>query len=331
MKFGLWYHFRNPAPWRRPWEHLYAEVLEQIAWADELGYDSMWTSEHHFVDDGYLPSSLVRLAAVAARTERMRLGTLILLLPLHHPLRIAEDAAVVDVLSGGRLDLGVSVGYRVKEFEGFETPHNRRGKVMDEAMQILTRAWQPGAFSFHGEYWSFDDVDVTPKPLQDPMPVWMGGQSMPAIRRAARFGCGLLPSSTTPFDIETAYHGALRAAGRDPADFSMKGFRPLYCCEDAEQGWREIREHYLYQHNDYRRWYREAGDSDSPDLEDPEKLPRDTYICGTPDDCEAAIRELRTQFPFDEFVFWAFPPGFPVQKATRSIQLFHDEVIPRFR
>ncbi len=331
MRFGVWYHFRNPSAWSRPWGELYPAILDQITLAEELGYDSMWTSEHHFIDDGYLPSSLTMLAAVAARTQRMRLGTLILLLPLHHPLRVAEDAAVVDILSGGRLDLGVAVGYRVKEFEGFEVSHERRGRVMDEAMEILTRAWQPGPFSFHGEYWNFDDLEVTPKPLQSPMPLWIGGQSKPAIRRAARFGCGLLPSSTTPFDVQKAYHDALRSAGRDPADHSMKCFRALYCCEDAEHGWREIRDHYLYQANDYRRWYREAGDAVDPDLEDAEQLDRGNFICGTPNDCEAAIRRLREQIPFEEFVHWAFPPGFPVDKASRSLELFAREVMPRFR
>lgn len=331
MKFGLWYHFRNPRPWRRSWESLYAETLDQIAYAEELGYESMWTSEHHFVDDGYLPSAHVVLSAVAQRTERMRLGTLILLLPLHHPLRVAEDTAVLDILSGGRVDLGVAVGYRVKEFEGLEVPHERRGKVMDEAMEILTRSWRPEPFSFHGEFFDFDDIDVQPKPLQDPMPLWMGGQSKPALRRAARYGCGLLPSSTTGFDVREAYHEALRKAGRDPADHSMKCFRNIYCCEDADAGWEEIKEHYLYQHNDYRRWYREAGDSDTPDLEDPDELDRDNYICGTPDECEAAIRKLHEEIPFEEFIFWAYPPGFPVDKSTRSIELFAREVMPRFR
>ena len=123
MKFGIWYHLRNPERWKQPAQDLYRKTLDQIVAAEKLGYDSVWVSEHHFTDDGYLPSSLLFLAAVAARTTRIRLGTLILLLPLHHPLRVAEDAAVLDILSNGRVDLGVAAGYRVEEFEAFEVPH----------------------------------------------------------------------------------------------------------------------------------------------------------------------------------------------------------------
>ena len=170
MKFGLWYHLRNPPQWKEPWDTLYSRALEQIGAAETLGYDSVWTSEHHFVEDGYLPSSLVFLAAAAGRTDRLRLGTLVLLLPLHDPIRVAEDTAVLDLLSGGRVDLGVAAGYRVEEFEVFGVPHRERGKRMDEAVAILRGAWSKGRFSFKGSFFDVDDVDVTPKPLQHPLP-----------------------------------------------------------------------------------------------------------------------------------------------------------------
>lgn len=332
MKFGVWYHLRNPAPWRRDPGKLYAATLDQIVVAEELGYDSVWTSEHHFTEDGYLPSSLLFLAAAAARTSRVRLGTLILLLPLHHPLRVAEDAAVLDLISGGRLDLGVAAGYRVEEFEVFGVPHAERGSRVEEGIEVLRGAWAEGPFTYEGKHFRYRDVNVTPKPLQQPHPpLWMGGQSKPAIRRAARLGCHLLPSSTTDFDLVRFYHDALRQHGRDPADYRMKCFRPLYCTADGARGWEEVKSHLLYQHNLYRRWYRQAGDSEAPELSNPDDLPRQTYIVGTPDDCERAIRELQQQLPFDEFVFWSHPPGFPVERATASLELFAREVIPRFR
>src|SRR5260370_784838 len=164
MKFGVWYHLRNPDRWRQPPAMLYAQTLDQIVAAETLGFDSVWTSEHHFVDDGYLPSTLLFLAAAAARTRRMRIGTLILLLPLHHPLRVAEDAAVLDLISGGRLDLGVAAGYRVEEFEVFRVPHGDRGRRMSEALAILQGAWGDGPFSFEGRDFQYHSVNVTPQP-----------------------------------------------------------------------------------------------------------------------------------------------------------------------
>jgi probable F420-dependent oxidoreductase len=332
MRFGVWYHLRNPDRWHQPPAELYARTLDQIASAEALGFDSVWTSEHHFTDDGYLPSTLLFLAAAAARTSRMRLGTLVLLLPLHDPLRVAEDAAVLDLISGGRLDLGVAAGYRVEEFEVFGVPHRERGRRMDEALAVLQAAWNDGRFSFTGTAHRYSNVNVTPKPLQRPgPPLWMGGQSRAAIRRAARFGCNLLPSSTTEFDIVETYHAALREFGRDPAAYRIKCFRPLYCTNDPERIWAELKEHFLYQHNCYRRWYREAGDSSAPELDDADQLSRTSYIVGTPDQCATAIRELRSELAFDEFIFWTHPPGFPVSAATASLELFAREVIPRFR
>jgi probable F420-dependent oxidoreductase len=331
MKFGVWYHLRNPPRWRQPPASLYAQTLEQIAAAEALGYDSVWMSEHHFTDDDYLPSSLLFLAAAAARTTRMRLGTLILLLPLHDPLRVAEDAAVLDIISGGRLDLGVAAGYRVEEFEVFGVPHRERGRRMDQALAVLQGAWGDGPFSFDGPDFKYARVNVTPKPVQRPgPPLWMGGQSRAAIRRAARFGCHLLPSSTTEFNIVETYHAALREHGRDPAQFRIKCFRPMFCADDPERAWHELKEHFLYQHNLYRKWYREAGDSAAPELSDASQLPRANYIVGTPDDCAAAIRALHREMPFEEFIFWTHPPGFPVEQARASLELFARQVMPKF-
>ena len=203
-----------------------AETLEQIERSEALGYDSIWVSEHHFTEDGYLPSGLLFLAAVAARTRRVRLGTLVLLLPLHHPLRVAEDAAVLDLISGGRVDLGVAAGYRAEELRAFGVAAKERGKRMEESLSILQSAWRQEAFSFEGEYFQLEDVNVTPKPLQQPFPLYMGGGSKAAMRRAARFGCHLLPPPSK--ELIEAYHQELEKHGRSPKNYRIK------CCKNVK-------------------------------------------------------------------------------------------------
>jgi alkanesulfonate monooxygenase SsuD/methylene tetrahydromethanopterin reductase-like flavin-dependent oxidoreductase (luciferase family) len=128
VRFGLWYDFRNPPNSGRSTQRLYRETLDQIVYAEELGYHDVWLSEHHFVADGYLPSCLPVAAAIARSTERISIGTSIVLLPFHHPIRLAEDAAVVDVISDGRFTLGVAVGYRLEEFATFGVDRRHRGR-----------------------------------------------------------------------------------------------------------------------------------------------------------------------------------------------------------
>ena len=170
MRFGLVYDFRNPAQWRKPWEEVYAGLLDQIAMADELGYDSIWLTEHHFVEDGYTPSPVPLMAAIAARTRRVQISTDILILPLYHPVKLAEDIATIDAISNGRVMLGVGAGYRDEEFEAFGTSRRERGRRMEEGVAVLRGCWADGPFSFHGKHYMYSNIDVTPKPVQKPHP-----------------------------------------------------------------------------------------------------------------------------------------------------------------
>ena len=163
-RLGVWYDFRNPARWRRPWPELYRETLDQAAHAEQLGFSSIWLSEHHFSEEGYLPSLAAMLGALAMRTSSARLGTAVLLAPLHHPLRLAEDLAVVDQLSGGRLDVGLAPGYKPDEFAVLGVPKGERGARTDETIEILQLAWRGERFSYQGKHFRFDDVIVAPPP-----------------------------------------------------------------------------------------------------------------------------------------------------------------------
>jgi alkanesulfonate monooxygenase SsuD/methylene tetrahydromethanopterin reductase-like flavin-dependent oxidoreductase (luciferase family) len=161
VNFGLWYDFRNPQE-NRSFETLYRESLDQIVWAETLGFGSVWLTEHHFCDDGYTPSPLVIAAAIGERTQRLRIGTNLMLLPLADPIRLAEDAATLSILTSGRFDLGVGLGYRELEFDYFGRKLVNRPSLMEEGIDILRQAWSGnrtccetrGWFSVHGRYWS---------------------------------------------------------------------------------------------------------------------------------------------------------------------------------
>ena len=150
MKFGLIFDFRNPAQWRRPWAEFYARTLDLAVEAEARGYDHVWLTEHHFVDDGYLPSIVPVAAAIAARTTRIRIGSDIMILPFQDPVRIAEDLAVVDILSGGRFDLGVGAGYRAEEFRAIGMSARERHARTRESVELIQRLWTEDHVTFKG-------------------------------------------------------------------------------------------------------------------------------------------------------------------------------------
>src|SRR5262249_43674673 len=152
---------------------IYAATLDQIAYAEQLGFDDVWLSEHHFIDDAYSPSMLPIGCAIAARTKRIRIGTSVLLLPLHDPVRVAEDAATLDVISTGRLELGLGVGYRVEEFTGFNIDSSERAQRMDEGIEIIRRLFAGERFSFSGKHYTYRDIQLFPRPVQKPPKLWI--------------------------------------------------------------------------------------------------------------------------------------------------------------
>ncbi|GAA1936798.1 LLM class flavin-dependent oxidoreductase [Kitasatospora viridis] len=328
MKFGIWLDFRNPARWRRPWAEVYRETLELATGAEHWGFESVWLSEHHLTDDGYLPSLFPALTAIAARTERIRLGTAMLLAGLTHPLRLAEDAAVADLLSGGRLELGLAPGYREAEFEALGLPRAARGARTEETVEILRRAWTGEPFSHQGKHFAFQDVTVTPVPQQQPHPpVWIGGGSKAAALRAGRHGLRFLPDLGTPPEILDLYRQTLAEHGHDPERFGVTAVVTpgVYVCEDAEQGWQEIREHYWYLLNKFQEWF---GNPGLPSVDD---LPREFFLVGPPDQVAEGLRErIKGLGQVERVIFFGRAPGLPADRARRSLELFAEHVIPQF-
>ncbi|MGH9199012.1 MAG: LLM class flavin-dependent oxidoreductase, partial [Acidimicrobiia bacterium] len=173
---------------------IYRDAIEIAKACEAEGLDSVWTSEHHFWDDDYMPSLLVLSAAIAAVTTRIKIGTGVLLAPLYHPIRLAEDATTVDLISGGRFILGLGIGWRAEEFERLGIPMERLGKRLSETVKILRASWENEVFEFKGKFFEIGPTNVTPKPTR-PIPIWLGGFVEPAVRRAGRIADGYLGSA----------------------------------------------------------------------------------------------------------------------------------------
>ncbi|MEM7008527.1 MAG: LLM class flavin-dependent oxidoreductase [Thermodesulfobacteriota bacterium] len=338
MKFGVGYYtMQSPPHNKRSHKELYGEMLEEISMADQMGFDSAWLSEHHFLEDGYCPSLLLTAAAIAARTNNIRIGTGVLLLPLHDPVRVAEDAAVADLISNGRLILGIGLGYREEEFSGFgRTLKQRRGR-MEEGIEVLTKSWANESFSIDGKYYQLDNVNVTPKPVQQPIPIWIGAFTEPAIRRAARIGAplyvpaiGVIPIVKYLFDMHS---DLLKEYGRSPDDVEKPLVREMYISDKkADDAWEDIKEHVTYTAKGYASWGsmvdREGNllsDPSDPILYD---IARDQSIIGTPEECVEAIKQYQEQTPADNLICRFKFPGISHEESMRSMRLFVEKVLP---
>jgi alkanesulfonate monooxygenase SsuD/methylene tetrahydromethanopterin reductase-like flavin-dependent oxidoreductase (luciferase family) len=310
---------------------LYREVIERCVVAERSGFDSVWLSEHHFLDDGYMPSLLIAAAAIAHATRTVEIGTAVLLAPLHDALRIAEDAATVDLISGGRLVLGLGAGWRTEEFDVFGVDLSERARRMRETVAVLRGAWGPGTFDYKGR-----PVNVTPKPAR-PIPVWLGGFAPGAIRRAGRIADGFLGSSTGTAGIEAFAEAQKIAldARKDNSPFTFALHVPVFVSED-DDAWEKVKTYY-----NYLRWKypdmgaaRGSAEAKSPpplDAATEEKL-RPTIICGKPDEVAAEIARFRQALGDDiHFICRSDFPGMPQDLQLETIELLGNKVFPSLR
>ena len=252
MKFGLFSvvdHYPRELP--RTSGQFYEELLEQVQAAEEWGFDSFWVAEHHFHEYGGIPAPPIWLAAAAQRTKRIRLGSAVVVLPFDNPLRAAEDYAMVDVLSGGRLNLGSGSGYLKHEFDGFGIPIEEKRERFDEGLQILLKAWTGERFSYEGKHHRVKDVQLNVLPVQKPHPpVWIATLRADGAPRigARRFPVMLIPYASAETRAESAagaraYKGAFVKAGGRPADATVPFGLHCHCAETTAQARAEAREH----------------------------------------------------------------------------------------
>jgi len=290
IRFGLWYDFRNPAQWRQPADRLYREILDQIAWGENNGFDDVWLSEHHFIEDGYLPSILPAAAAIAARTNRIRIASGVLLMPLHNPIRLAEDIATVDVISGGRFELGVGIGFKREEFSGFGVSSKERGARTDQSLEIVRRALAGETVTFKSDFFDFQNIKVTPVPIQKPRPpIWLGGFTSAALRRAVRFGDGFtVPGANR--NVYDRYVSELKKENRPTDNLRFaSGFWFLLVSNDPEKTFAEAADHVIYQVNNYSVWLAAGGLQPlAPHLSDRSGVAAKRAVAGgRPRDCDS--------------------------------------------
>lgn len=321
MEIGLYFDLRDPHGGSRGWARTYGFVLEMCQEAERLGIRSVWFTEHHGFDDGYLPQPLVFAAAVAARTSRLRIGTAVLIAPFRDPLHIAEEAAVVDLVSEGRLELGIGAGYRHAEFAMFGVDRSSRLAATTRAASELRTIWRGS--------------QATPAPHQDPVPLWLGFNGPRGAAHAGRLGEGLL--SIDPALLRP-YRDGLVQGGHDPAGARMAGLVPAYASDDPERDWPVVAPLHAAQWDSYLRHAVEGTDAPPPPPVDPERAraaglegANGNLLFGEPEDVSRRIRDHLVGLPVHHLLMWAALPGQSEESVVQNIRTIATEVAPRLR
>jgi alkanesulfonate monooxygenase SsuD/methylene tetrahydromethanopterin reductase-like flavin-dependent oxidoreductase (luciferase family) len=308
----------------------YDDAVRLVQAAERLGFRGVWTTEQHGVDDGYLPAQFAALAAFARETTTIRLGTGVILLPLTHPRRVVEEACVVDVLSHGRVELGLGAGNYPNEFRIFGVPMRDRARLMDEGVAFVRAGLSGGVLP--------DGSPVNVPPVQRPIPLVLGGLVEPAIDRAVRLSDGHFayafdePERDLPEMYSSFVVPALERHGVAPERFRMLFASVLWVGADAIAEWRDVvGPAFAYQQRKYAEWEADAatagGYTATTDLDEA----RTRLFVGRPDEIAERLLALRERYPFDEVVFWARLPGVPLELAIEHLQRLSEDVLPVVR
>jgi probable F420-dependent oxidoreductase len=315
--------------------HYYREALDEVTRAEELGFDSVWMEEHHAVTNHYWPSPLTVLAGFATRTSRVVLGTDIAVAPFHHPVRLAEDVAMLDVMSNGRTILGIAIGYKPDEFTLYGVDLEKRGARFEEQLAIMKGLWTQDRLAFRGSYYRVDGR-LEPKPVAKPHPpIWIGGWGELTLRRAATLADNWIPGPTADLQRLQAGKRAFiehrRAAGRTEPIGEWPLTRDVIIA-DTDAKARELAEQHIMVA--YRKEY--AGGWRHPFIDasiatDLDKLMEDRFIIGGPEQCIARIRRFVEHYGMTHLICRTFFPEMPHEHIMRELELLAHEVVPAFK
>jgi len=349
MRFGIFFLLEQP-PWKTQ-EAVYRDALAQAAYAEELGFDAVWLAEHHFSEYGICPSMAVLAGAIAQKTRRLAIGTAVCIIPFNHPLRIAEEWAMVDVLSEGRLDFGVGRGYQPAEYAGFGIPMNESRERFDEALEIIKQAWTLERVTFEGKHYQVRDVAVLPKPVQKPHPkIRIACVSPDTFERVARQGERFLsaPSITPVHLMKSAYETYKRIwleSGHSVADLEIPALYFCHVGEDAASTRRDSERAIT--------WYFQTLARVIAESKDPSKVPeaykfyarakgnletitydflyQEVVLFGDPERVTDRLQQFREELGLTYVIAWMNFGGLADEAVRASMRRFAEKVMPRFR
>jgi alkanesulfonate monooxygenase SsuD/methylene tetrahydromethanopterin reductase-like flavin-dependent oxidoreductase (luciferase family) len=350
MKFGMLHPFDNPA--NKSVREVLNEELDLMRGAEDLDFDSVWASEHHFSEYGFCASPALTLAAVAPMTKKIRLGTGVAVLPFNHPLRIAEEIALLDLISGGRVDFGVGRGFQPIEYRGFRIAQTQSHAMFDEALDIILQAWTQQKLDYTGQHFRVEVEHVAPKPLQDPHPpVWVAAVSGDSFAAAGKRGLNLLCAPSFGFYGEEAtklikrYHDGLKLAANPKAKRDIGVLCMVYCGETEEQARRDFTGPVLWTYRALAKYIAPpAGQQPAEGYEIYEQLrsmcasinwdqlkAAGAVVCGDRESCIQQISALRERLGCTHLLCWTRMGGLDSVKVIQSMERMRKYVIPQFR
>jgi probable F420-dependent oxidoreductase len=344
VKFGMLVNTQDH-PDGRQIPRLYGEVLREAKLAEDVGFDSVFVPEHHMMPDGYLPAPAVLLSAIAARTQRLRLGTAILQLPLWHPVHVAEQWAVLDNVSEGRAILGVGLGLVEPEFRLFGLDVKEAVPRFNEQLEIIRRAWTEEKLSFRGRFYELDEVSITPRVVQRPHPpIWIGAMSEAALKRAGRLGTGWISDPLHHIQVMKAWADVYRQSATEHGNLSeVVLLRDAWVAESAAEvervWWPAIRPYHLFYmglgffesgrfNTEWEPWLRTLGEDEWTF----DRIAPDRLIAGSPDEVVDEIQRYQETVGCDHLVLsLRHPIGPDHDQVMECIRRFGEEVLPRIR
>ncbi|MFC6734125.1 MULTISPECIES: LLM class flavin-dependent oxidoreductase [unclassified Haladaptatus] len=325
MKFGV---FLNQY-YTEAGEFTEADLFEQADLMEAVGFDSATVGERHVHEEGFV-EPITALAALAARTESLELGTAAMLPALYNPLHLAEQVAMIDEFSGGRMNFGAALGYRERELAPFDVEMDERVGMFLESLSVLRRLWTEDSITHDGDYWSFDDVFINPRP--DDLPIWIGGHADIAIKRAAYRGDAWIASaSSTTEDLRHqigVYEDSLEEFGMSREDNDVILMRDCFVADSVEDARETIEPYLLNLYELYARWGQTYMDEHEVSV-DYDEL-NEKFVIGSPEACIEQLREYE-DLGVDHVLIRCQFPGQPQDTTLACLERFGDEVIPAFR